>query len=69
MSRGRRERMLAPMSESHVVIGIDLDPSTDAFAGWIRRADGSTRQFFGWVGLVAALDELLDDQPSQGGPA
>lgn len=47
------------MTKTTVVIGLQLDERDDALSGHIR-VGGEHIPFRGWVGLVAALDRVLD---------
>ena len=60
MCRGRRAQMLWPMSIEIRHIAIDVLLDGDEISG--RAGDGTDqpRAFEGWLGLLQALDALLD---------
>jgi hypothetical protein len=46
-----------------VVIRLELQPSDDSLRGRASDANGTRRDFVGWVGLVAAIDALVPGGP------
>ena len=58
------------MSEKTVRIVIDADVGGDQITGRACPDGGEPRRFIGWLGLIAALDALLDrSNPYAGEPA
>lgn len=47
------------MNETTIAIGLELDYRNDALSGRITRPEGEVTEFHGWLGLIAALDELV----------
>lgn len=56
--------ILGRMDKPTVTIAIELRLDGDAPAGTVRPEGGAEKGFTGWIGLVAALDEIVDDLPS-----
>jgi hypothetical protein len=53
------------MNDTRIAIGLELDQTDDCLSGRITRPDGETVEFSGWLGLVAALDAVLE-APAEG---
>ena len=47
------------MNEPTVVITLELRAEEDSISGRASVADGCEREFAGWVGLIAVLDDLV----------
>jgi hypothetical protein len=47
------------MSNTRIVIGLELAQADDCLSGRITLPDGGIVDFTGWLGLVAALDALV----------
>jgi hypothetical protein len=60
MRSGAPAPILAGMTRTRIVIGLELDRADDSLSGTITRPDGRIVEFAGWLGLVAALDALLE---------
>jgi hypothetical protein len=59
--RGRATRaMLVPMTCETLRIVIDVRVDGDEISGHAGDQAGDLRPFLGWLGLIAALDGLLD---------
>jgi hypothetical protein len=74
MRPGSARPILSVMKNATVVLALQLDEQDDCLAGSIG-SDGRHIPFRGWIGLVAALDRLLDEAdstaptpPLNGGP-
>ena len=52
------------MDQPTVTITIELSLDGDAPAGHACLDGGVVKEFSGWIGLVAALDEIVNDLPS-----
>jgi hypothetical protein len=50
-------------------ITLDLEVDDDFLSGRIRDGSGAGRAFSGWLGLMAAIDELLAAAGGEGTPA
>jgi hypothetical protein len=50
------------MEASQITISLDLRVTEGSLSGRAR-GGGATRDFSGWVGLVAAIDALLPPEP------
>ena len=46
---------------SNTQITLDLEVTDDYLSGLARNGSGPGRPFSGWLGLMAAIDELLAD--------
>ena len=46
------------MARTSITIVLELDEATDSPSGSARLADGTTREFHGWLGLAAAIESL-----------
>jgi len=55
------------MARTTITIVLELDESTDCPCGSARLQDGTSREFYGWLGLAAALD-LLARPPGSTAP-
>jgi hypothetical protein len=51
------------MPERRLSLLLELDQTLDSLSGRIVDAAGGAIEFTGWLGLVAALDALLEDGP------
>jgi hypothetical protein len=51
------------MDQPTVTITIELSRDGDAPAGHVRLDSGVVKGFSGWIGLVAVLDEIVNDLP------
>jgi hypothetical protein len=50
------------MNKATVVIGLELDAEEDALAGRLTQPDGGVTEFSGWVGLICAIDRLVESR-------
>jgi hypothetical protein len=57
MCRGARARRLGPMESSITTIRLELRYEDGCLRGLAENGD-SRREFTGWIGLLAAIDEL-----------
>lgn len=48
-----------------LTLTVELQLTDDAFSGHARDDLGGARDFHGWLGLIAALDELVDTAPER----
>jgi hypothetical protein len=67
MCRARRRRMLWLMSVRTKQIAIDVLLDGDEISGRAGDGLGQPKAFQGWLGLLAALDQLLgntDEEPA-----
>ena len=48
-----------------LTLTVELQLTDDAFSGRARDDLGGERDFHGWLGLIAALDELVDTAPAR----
>jgi hypothetical protein len=51
------------MNKATVVIGLELEAEEGALTGRLTQPDGDVTEFSGWLGLIAALDGLLESRP------
>jgi hypothetical protein len=58
MCGGARARMLAPMESSNITIRLELRYEDGCLRGRAENGHGPPREFTGWIGLLAAIDEL-----------
>lgn len=56
------------MARTSITIVLELDETTDSPSGRARLADGTARDFHGWLGLAEAIDALART-PASLGPA
>ena len=56
--------MRRDVDDGTVHIDLDLDLQDGELRGRVEREGRPSRRFWGWLGLLAALDELID--PSAG---
>ena len=62
MLGGARGAILSPMSSRSVTITLELHQAGEELGG--RASDGlGEREFSGWLGLLVAIDALLDAAP------
>ena len=54
------------MARASVTIVLELDETTDSPSGCARLADGTAREFHGWLGLAEAIDSLARTSASLG---
>jgi hypothetical protein len=56
---------LAGMSvdRDRIIVRLCLEPGSDPLSGYVVGADGQARAFRGWLGLAAALEQLLEEHP------
>jgi hypothetical protein len=59
MWRARRPRILRNVESNPITASLELDASADAPTGRLSAGNGFTRDFAGWLGLVAAIDALV----------
>jgi hypothetical protein len=57
MCEARRASILAPMESSNITIRLELRYEDGCLRGRAENGDGR-REFTGWIGLLAAIDEL-----------
>jgi hypothetical protein len=57
MCRGARDSILGPMESSTTTIRLELRYEDGCLRGLAENGDGR-REFTGWIGLLAAIDEL-----------
>jgi len=57
-------RMLVPMSDQWLHVAIDVNVAEDQIHGNVCAGDGEPKQFYGWLGLIGELDEMLGSQRS-----
>ncbi len=67
MCRGRASASLAPVDEEMTTIRMELRRDGDLPTGRACDDDGRVRDFAGWLGLIAAIDELLGAEREQAG--
>lgn len=48
-----------------LTLTVQLELGDDAFTGRALDDLGADREFSGWLGLIAALDELIDTAPAR----
>ncbi len=48
------------MESTRVTINLELDVDGESLSGHARDGHGTQRDFRGWLGLVGAIDALLD---------
>jgi hypothetical protein len=48
-----------------LTLTVELQLEQDAFTGRAQDHLGTTREFSGWLGLIAAMDELIDTAPER----
>jgi hypothetical protein len=58
-------RMLAAMKAKPISISLELRLDEDSFAGRATTPTGQERTFTGWLGLMGAIDALLDEQGTE----
>lgn len=46
------------MTTTTITLVLELDETTDSLSGRVRIADGSDREFHGWLGLAEVIDSL-----------
>jgi hypothetical protein len=46
------------MTTTTITLVLELDETTDSLSGRVRLADGSDREFHGWLGLAEVIDAL-----------
>ena len=46
------------MTTTTIALVLELDETTDTLSGRVRLADGSEREFHGWLGLAEVIDSL-----------
>lgn len=54
------------VTDTHIVIGLELHQADDALSGRITAPGGRIVPFSGWLGLVAALDALVNHTVAEG---
>jgi quercetin dioxygenase-like cupin family protein len=59
--------MLVAMSRRTVRVNLELQVVEDSLTGSARSGTGERRRFSGWLGLLGALDELVDGNPVRAG--
>jgi hypothetical protein len=47
------------MTTTTITLVLELDETTDSLSGRVRLADGSDREFHGWLGLAEVIDSLM----------
>ena len=57
------------MNATTIEINLELELDGDTVTGCARFADGSSRRFSGWIGLMGLVDSLLEGAPGRGRPA
>ena len=57
------------MNEHTLSIGLELDLTGDSLTGRIAHGEGVVTTFQGWIGLIAALDRLVQAHEHTGGNA
>jgi hypothetical protein len=58
MCGAARARILGPMESSTITIRLELRYEDGCLRGRAENGDGPPREFTGWIGLLAAIDEL-----------
>ena len=58
MLPARRSAIVTCMARTSITIVLELDEATDSPSGRARLADGTSRDFHGWLGLTEAIDSL-----------
>ena len=48
------------MNATPIQIALELEPDGDSLSGRATGADGTTREFSGWIGLMGLVDSLID---------
>ena len=56
------------MKGTAITISLELRLSEGSLHGQVADSSGSTTDFLGWVGLIAAIDALLPDDQAPGHP-
>jgi hypothetical protein len=67
MCRGRASARLPSVDEPMTTIRMELRRDGDFPTGRATDGDGRARDFAGWLGLIAAIDELLGAEREQTG--
>jgi len=67
MCRGRASASLVPVDGQMTTIRMELRRDGDFPTGRACDDDGRVRDFAGWLGLIAAIDELLGAEREQAG--
>lgn len=61
MCEARKGPNLAVMDGTTTAISLEMHLAGDCLTGTATSAAGVERPFCGWLGLIAAIDELLGD--------
>ena len=68
MAGASRRGTLPTMEARDINVTLELRSTGDSLTGCARDEHGAERRFSGWLGLVAAIDELVGDTgPSDSG--
>ena len=59
MRSARTGRMLSIVSDQVVHIAIDVSIADEQIHGQVSESSRQPQPFFGWLGLIGALDEIL----------
>jgi hypothetical protein len=62
MRGGPTAPMLAAMNANPISISLELRLEDDSFAGRAETDSGQARDFTGWLGLMGAIEALLDSE-------
>jgi hypothetical protein len=54
------------MTTTTITLVLELDETTDSLSGRVHLADGSDREFHGWLGLAEVIDSLTRASASLG---
>jgi hypothetical protein len=60
MCVGRAWRKLLCVNATTIEINLELELDEETVSGRATSADGETREFSGWIGLIGLVDSLLD---------
>ena len=61
-----RETKVRAMNDTALTISLQLDTSGDTLNGQAITAQGTTKTFSSWLGMIGALDLLVADGAVQG---
>jgi len=67
MCRGAAGRILGGMQSSTTTIHLELRLEDDSLSGHAVNGNGR-REFTGWIGLLAAIDELIGAETNESTP-
>lgn len=59
MCGGARSLMLRNMDRTTLTLTVEIELDDDAFRGCASDDQGASRQFSGWLGLIASIDDMI----------